>query len=120
MGQQVKTENFIRVGIFEWIPLQGCCSICDTCALIQSTMRRSMKHKRSNDKCKQKNQTFFKPQNYLFLVMFGAFVGVAKTPLIHYLTLKTRRERLKMVTFKKGINTQQYFVTDPQVFVSHQ
>lgn len=52
--------------------------------------------------------------------MVEAFVGAAKTPVIHYFTLETGRERLKMIIFKKGINTQEYFLTDPQVFVSHQ
>lgn len=70
----------------------------------------------------KKKPHFFKPQNYLCLVVVEAFVGVAKTPscLIRYLTLETGRERLKMITLKKGINALQYFFTDPQVFVSHQ
>lgn len=79
-----------------------------------------MKHQRARIKTNKK-LNFLKPQNYLCLVMVEAFVGAAKTlSVIHYLTLETGRKRLKMIIFKKDINTQGCFPTDPQVFVSHQ
>lgn len=55
----------------------------------------------------KKEPNFFKPQNKLCLVMTEASVSVAKSPcsLLHYPFLETERERLKIITFKKGINT---------------
>ena len=55
-----------------------------------------------------KEPNFFKPQNKLCLVMVEALVSVAKSPcsLIHYPFMETGREKLKIITFKKGINTQ--------------
>lgn len=98
--------KFHKSGQFWADPPSGCIAEQGAPVLWFSTVRAGAWNSKEAKTTANKEPNFFKPQNKLCLVTAEASVSVAKSPcVIHYPFLETGRERLKIITFKKGINT---------------